>query len=316
MMLSICVTFANQNKYINRAIDSIIKMMGKETDYEIIVGLDNPDLNAERLVDAFKNQSRLSTYVLHSDARFISLSRAAMNRAFLLEQAKGKYAMILDGDDFYIDSPVEAIEFLEQNPNYSGYGHCFKRFNESTDSFTKWKPPYKHLEDIHLDRHLRENKYIHSNCIVFRKELLADNPAVYCNDTALTCYLLSKGLIKFSHKEIMGYTVGIPSIYAGASATLKCLSAFVMLEEMMQHHTKYKKYFYKKMYKVIRKFGHQTKNDAPNEYGFQVIERNLPITKYLYESCNGTSLRRLIRILCLRTYLFYMSFFGSIKPNK
>ena len=311
MMLSFCVTFANQNKYINRAISSIIKIMGEQKiDYEIIVGLDNPDLDAEKLVEKFQTQAQLSTFVLHSDSRFISLSRAAMNRAFLLQHAKGKYAMILDGDDFYIDSPIEAIKFLEQNPNYSGYAHCFKHYNESTDTFSKWKPSYKNLEDVTLERHLRENKYFHSNCIVFRKQLLADNPAVYCNDTALTCYLLSKGSIKFSHKEIMGYTVGIPSIYAGASSTLKCLSSFVMLEETMQRHSEYKKYFYKKMYKVIRKFGNGIGNDAPDEYGFQVIERRLPITKHLYESCGKTSFIRRMRIFYLRAYLFYMYAIG------
>ena len=310
MKLSFCVTFANQNKYIDRAISSIIKIMGQRTDYEILVGLDNPDSEAEKLVQKFDDKTKLRTFVLHSDPRFISLSRAAMNRAFLLKQAEGEYAMILDGDDFYIDFPNEAIHFLDTNLNYSAHAHCFKFYSEAKDLLFKSKPPYRNQEDVTLERHLRENKYFHSNCLVFRKSLLDENAPVYCNDTALTCYLLSKGPIKFSQKEIMGYTVGIPSIYAGSSDTLKCLSSFVMLEEMMQRHTNCKKYLYKKMRKVLRNFGNKLGKDVPDEYRFQVVERNLPITKYLYESCEKNYLVRKAKLFGLRAYLSYMSKFG------
>ena len=253
-MISFVITFCNQNQYIDRAIQSIYKIMGDKNSFEIIVGVDRPDDNSRLILSKYINDENFHVFYLNSDLRYIPLTRAALNRSWLLKQTKGEFAMMLDGDDFYIDSPVAAENFLIQNPEYSGYAHEYQNYYADSGLMEKNHYPYQDGQDVVLENHLKLNKYFHSNCILFRTNLIRNLPDYLCNDSAFTAFLLTKGMIKYSRKPIMAYSIGIESIYSGSSNTIKLLSSFAMLDEIKNLIPSTRRFMYKKMYRVIENF--------------------------------------------------------------
>lgn len=258
--------------------------MDANDSFEIIVGVDRPNDESHAILAKYSSDTNFHVFSLNSDQRYIPLTRAAFNRSFLLKKAKGNYAMMLDGDDFYIDSPIEAEKFLNHNPNYSGYAHEYLNFYADSGLMNKDFYPYEDGQDVLFERHLKLNKYFHANCILFRTSLLRDIPDHLCNDSAFTIFLLSKGRIKYSRTPVMAYSIGIDSIYSGSSSTIKLLSSFAMLDEIHNLIPATRRYIYKKMYKVIENFRCQLITPPPIEYKFQIYERDLFWTNLAYRS--------------------------------
>lgn len=107
MKLSVLVTFYNQEKCVDRALNSIISQK-VNFDYEILIGDDGSSDNTCAYVKKWQDKypGRIKLYIMNRDLKKVynSISRASRNRLNLLEKAKGKYLLFLDGDDFYIDN--------------------------------------------------------------------------------------------------------------------------------------------------------------------------------------------------------------------
>lgn len=116
VQVSVCVLSYNFEKYISQTIDSIVSQV-TNFDFEVIICDDcSPDNSKEILVEYQKKYPDLIKLVLLPEN---TKGRLTLFKA--VEQAKGKYIALLEGDDFWCnDNKLQMqFDFMEANPDYS-----------------------------------------------------------------------------------------------------------------------------------------------------------------------------------------------------
>jgi len=130
--VSTIISTYNRDKYLKRAIDSILNQTFK--DLEIIVVDDSTDDRIANIVSEFsKNDSRLVYVKNESRLGFIK----SLNKG--IEIAKGKYIARLDDDDYWPDPKKleKQINFLEKNPEYILTGGGVIVINENNQEVSR-----------------------------------------------------------------------------------------------------------------------------------------------------------------------------------
>ena len=121
-ILSVCIVTYGQEKYIAEAIDSVLM---QETDYpfEILVAEDCSPDGTRKILKEYEKKYPGRFQMLYLDENTFRTP----NNAFvqLARLAKGKYIIILEGDDFWTDRRKldKQISFLEENPEYIAVAH-------------------------------------------------------------------------------------------------------------------------------------------------------------------------------------------------
>ena len=283
--LAICVTFCDQDKYIESFVVEIEKLANRSAFcWELLVGLDDPTQHTREIVSKFCDRNniklKIKVFEREADKYLIPLSRASLNRLFLLENAEAPYAMLIDGDDLYLDVVDDAINILEQRRDIVGVSYNYVEYFENSGKFRKLPTPYQNGHVISFWEHCSRNKYIHSNCVVFRRyEALKSlkGKELYCNDTTLTKALLSLGEMIFVEREIMLYRKEIPSIYSGASETIKIISELMVQEENLKLFPAIRSLTKRNVRRLIRKSYNRT-GRIDVSYETQSRSRNLVLS--------------------------------------
>lgn len=122
IMVSIVVPVYNHERYIERALDSIL--MQKTTySYEVLVG---EDCSTDGTREVLRNYEKKHPGKLQIFYREKNLSTAEYwNWADLMRRTKGKYLITLEGDDFWLsDEKIQKqVNFLENHPEYIAVSH-------------------------------------------------------------------------------------------------------------------------------------------------------------------------------------------------
>ncbi len=142
-LVSVFLLTYNHEKFIHQAISSTINQV---TDflYEIIVGDDCSNDGTSVIVDEFAKKYPDLITVVRGD-RNIGPQPNAIN---ILNNCKGKYVAILEGDDYWID-PLKLqkqVDFMEANPDFS---ICFT--NTRVEYFDGRGEPYLLNQDLEKD---------------------------------------------------------------------------------------------------------------------------------------------------------------------
>ena len=123
MTVSIYVPTYNHEKYITRALDSIL-MQKTRYSYEVFVGEDCSTDNTRQVLQAWEKA--------HPDERFHFFYRETnlynsdcINAQDLKLRCKGKYIICLEGDDFWTDENKlqTQVDFLENHPEFYAVAH-------------------------------------------------------------------------------------------------------------------------------------------------------------------------------------------------
>ena len=295
-VLSIVVTFCDQDKYIEQTLESLLRLFTLKFTYkfEFVVGLDKPSNQAKILANKLQSPF-IRFFFLNSKENLIPFSRASENRKYLLEQAVGTYAMILDGDDYYIDVPQEAIEILEKRKEISAVQYNYKVLNEKKKEVVDNPSPFSNKEEVTLQRYIYSGKYFHLHCSVFRRnESLTLNESLYFNDGTLQQFLLTKGKFLFLTKNIMMYRVGIASIYASQVDALKKLQNSIMYEELYRtilegkenRRLAFIKYNAFVRWIKISDLKWESNKPIPDFYYYQIKKRGLNYSRFLLLLCS------------------------------
>ena len=215
-ILSVLVTFCNQVHYIDDCLRSIIT---QQTNYpfEVLIAVDGKDDGSmEKLAFYAKRYNFIHYWKVQSDPRFLSLSRASHNRLFLLEKAKGRYLIVLDGDDFFCSSRrfEKGLRFLEEHKEFIGHACEWKKFDDRQKSFLPSSP--RKLGTLDLKKYISQGIYIHIASCIFRN-IFNDGENFEYNDffddTCLTHFLLKFGKIEYLDEQMFGYRIGIDSTF-------------------------------------------------------------------------------------------------------
>jgi len=139
MLISIIVTCYNQEKYITKALESILLQSYKN--WECIVVDDGSSDKSFLKIKYFVDKDSRFKYFYHENSG-VSFSR---NKG--IEESQGFYIQFLDGDDFLESKKLEkSIEVIQHNSKLDVVFSNFKLFD---DKKNKYLPPYF---DFQLDK--------------------------------------------------------------------------------------------------------------------------------------------------------------------
>lgn len=211
MKVSILVTTYNIEKYVDDAIKSIVQQ-NMPFDWELLIGDDgSSDGTADKIRKWIeKYPGKISLFVHErTETKIKTGSRAAKNRAFLLERAKGEYIHFLDGDDCFIglDTIKKQVQILE-DPQYFNCSSCAQNMLEYHIPTGQ-----KHLlikegggDKVYDINQYWSKLYFSTDTILFRRECLELmlHPLYrdYLNDNFITFLILQYG--KVYYQDIVG----------------------------------------------------------------------------------------------------------------
>lgn len=128
--LSICMATYNHEKYLMKAIDSILNQKVK-FDYEIIIGDDASIDSTREMLRAYqhKHPDKIRV-ILHNKNLGIT-----KNKYTILKRARGRYIAFLDGDDYWTDESKlqKQYDFLENNKEFMGCAAKYNIVDENDD---------------------------------------------------------------------------------------------------------------------------------------------------------------------------------------
>src|SRR5882672_6480832 len=136
MKVSVSVITYNQEEFIAQAIDSILRQE-VSFDYEIVIGEDASTDRTREIVLELERRHPDRIRVMLRDAGTSERDRARglggkTNFVQGIQDCRGKYVALLDGDDYWTDSHKlqKQVDFLERHPECSLCFHNAEMFYE------------------------------------------------------------------------------------------------------------------------------------------------------------------------------------------
>lgn len=271
MKVSIMITSYNCQDSIDAAIESVATQ-DMPFLWELLIGDDG---SSDQTVQHIKNwieryPENIRLYVMdRSGEQSKNGTRAAKNRANLLEHATGEYLIFLDGDDQFLGTEKikKQVEILERKENFccAAVAHNIlandfsagKKYLLTEDSFP---------EGIVDSRYYWKNLYFHTNTILFRKkckELMLNNKyRNYLNDNFITYIILQYGNLYYLKSTWAQYNLTGNGLWTGKNRTYGCFRNMILydLERDINDEMKYES-FIRHLYDFRYIFSHYTKED-------------------------------------------------------
>ena len=212
MKISIMITTYNLEKYIEKALDSVLNQK-TEHEYEILIGDDGSTDNTVSIIRDYQRKypNKILLFVMPriQDKQYDKIARASQNRLNLWAHATGEYCSFLDGDDYYTDElRLDKMAAILDDPANKDCVMCAHNLELTYESGE---------ESVPLVRAVKTHKFrirdywplifIQANALMFRnvyKDMVKDE---YINDTFddnLITFRLFKYGNMFYLPDIMG----------------------------------------------------------------------------------------------------------------
>lgn len=149
-MVSVCMITYNHEKFIQEAIEGVL-MQECDFEIELIVANDCSTDNTDEVI-----QKIIKT---HPNGNWVKYTNHTSNKGMMpnfiwaLQQCKGKYIALCEGDDYWTDSSKlqKQVDFLEEYHEYIVCYHDINVINEKGDLILNsisedWKKGYNKLE--------------------------------------------------------------------------------------------------------------------------------------------------------------------------
>lgn len=211
-LVSVIMITYNHEKFIKKAIDSVL-MQETDFDYELIVCNDKSPDNTDAVIrETIKGQpeSRVKYYNHEKNLGMMP------NFLFALNQAKGKYIAILDGDDYWTSKQKlqKQARFLENNPDFAV---CHHNVYEKRGIKYRKRNHKKKTESTATLQDLARGNYIHS-CTLMLKNITQTLPpyfnTVENGDYFLTMLAAREGKIKYFPDVMAVYRLHGKSVWS------------------------------------------------------------------------------------------------------
>ena len=197
--LSVCITTYNLESVIDQTLESVFNQQTGYI-YEVLVGDDGSSDNTIKKVEEWKKKypAILSVYVMPREhgKSYNHIFRAAANRINLLEHAKGRYIVFLDGDDFYIDVNKfqKQLDLLETHPGCSLCAHNMNFYYPHTGKTVPVIDTNRREGIIKAKTYWETGVYIHAEACIMRKDFMrGDRYDKYFDDNFIVFLALQNG---------------------------------------------------------------------------------------------------------------------------
>lgn len=242
-IVSVRLMTYNHEPYIREAMNGI---MMQKTDFlvEVVVGDDFSDDNTLDIINEFKDTENIKIKILKRvKGDEYDYKRQKLGRIYnfinILENCKGKYIALLDGDDYWID-PLKLqkqVDFLEKNKDFVLVSNIIKVF-------------------YFKDNSLKTIREFHTSGLLFRNVISKDffnydyyNHQIFNMDTFLMLYLLHFGKRRILDFEGSVYRVGLQGVFSSKTKIERRKLMEMSYKNMMIY---FKKYRMKKSIKELR----------------------------------------------------------------
>ena len=204
LLLSVCVFAYNHEAYIAQAIDSVLSQR-TNFDFEILVGEDGSSDTTCDILERYKQNNPDKIRVLYQEqSKKIYINgnpTGRFNFINTLQNCKGKYIALLDGDDYWTDSLKlqKQVDYMEYRQDVSLCFHSVKRIRESGEEEVRPLLGNK-IREYKIEELLRYN-CIPTGSVVFRNLYAWSLPKSYYSvpmgDWPLWTVFATKGKLMF-----------------------------------------------------------------------------------------------------------------------
>lgn len=224
--ISVLITFYNQEKYVDQAIESVLKQ-SINVPYKIIIGDDgSSDRTIEKVeawVEKYPDQIELLIQPRENDKKYIAGCRASRNRLALLKQVETPYFIYLDGDDYWTDIDKLAIQYsIMENKNNTDCivcAHQIEMYNEDNPNSIEKIPRFSLREKKFSLEEYWEKYYFHTDTMLFRSSVINKLPWEIIedsfNDNLITFCFLQFGKMYYLPRCMAAYRQNSNGIWAG-----------------------------------------------------------------------------------------------------
>jgi glycosyltransferase involved in cell wall biosynthesis len=200
----IMVTYRHED-YIQQAINSVLEQDCTHP-FELIIANDNSPDGTNNIVVNIINE--------HPQGRLIKYTRHRFNMGMMnnfiwaVNQGKGKYIALCEGDDYWTDPNKlqKQVDFLESNPEHAGCAHQSMVLSRDQDLY-----PFK--ESVPLEITINDiigSRLFHTSTLVFNRDVLnvfLNAPTVYSGDRLLFFCIAVTGKFCYFPKPMGVYRV-------------------------------------------------------------------------------------------------------------
>lgn len=208
-MISVLVCTYNQETYLAQALDSILTQKCDEP-FEILIGDDCSTDNTSKIADEYQTRYQDKVRLVRPEKNM----GASHNMIRLVNNAKGEYLAICDGDDYWLREDVLQIQVdvFRANPKVGMVCAKTKRFIQSEGDYNGTLG-YAGSED--LMTMFRDNRDVAAPTIAFRttlmKQCIAESDWYIANnyfyDTIMAYWFAYNSRIKFIDEELAAYRI-------------------------------------------------------------------------------------------------------------
>ena len=219
-LLSVCMITYNQEKFIEQALKSIL-MQKTNFPFQIII---SDDCSTDNTIQIIKKYAQMYPEKIKAFFQEKNLG-SIKNSIFCLSQAKTKYVINNEGDDYFIseDKLQKQVDFLEAHPDYSICFHRGKTVFEDSDEEDMLQPIKKLIKKGTTFNLLLKNNYIKTNSAVYRwrfvdediKDYLPEN--IFPGDWYLHLLHAKVGKIALLKEPMSVYRVHKNGLWSGKS---------------------------------------------------------------------------------------------------
>jgi glycosyltransferase involved in cell wall biosynthesis len=230
-----CITY-NHAKFIAEALDGFLM---QETTFpvEIIVHDDaSTDGNQEIISEYAKRFPSLIRPILQKTNQY---SRTGDFLGRVLQEPRGKYVAICDGDDYWTDPQKLQLQFdlLESDPEAAGCFHLMELIDEDGEKLGVYPPQHLHRDRVFED--VAIGYYLSTCSIMYRKHLYQGRPewarGLYMEDGPLIAELCQKGTFRCIHRNMGVYRQHGKGFWTSLDYRRKPQISFDLMDAVLTH---------------------------------------------------------------------------------
>lgn len=168
-LLSVCMVSYNQEQYIKEALDSVL-IQKTNFKYEVIISDDCSKDNTLAILTEYKNKYPNIVKVVTGEKNL----GYPNNQRRSLENAKGKYIALCDGDDYWTDAYKlqKQVDYLESHPECAICFHNVMHIYDGTTSGRSLLNPLDFPSDLTAEDVISRKWFLATNSEVFRRDYL------------------------------------------------------------------------------------------------------------------------------------------------
>jgi len=221
IMVSICCTSYNHERYIGDAIESFL-MQKTNFDYEILIHDDASTDNTAKIIKDYESRYPDKIRVIYQTENQQSKG-IKISAQYVFPNARGKYIALCEGDDYWINPHKLQIQvdYMENNPD------CSLTFH-SANMVTVDKEIIKVIDPYSVDRRcgvedvLCKKINYPTASLMFPTQLVQSMPAYYhkspVGDVPLQLHLTSQGYGFYFRRVFSAYRTGVPGSWSSRQA--------------------------------------------------------------------------------------------------